>query len=831
MAHRLGSRSGWFLGLIALLSLASGCKELFESGVDDGFTDEIAGNGVGIACGRTADCRRGLVCESNGTDDVCTFAGDATQDEACLYSGQCAPGLYCDHTRRCEPAGTTVEGGGCTTDTDCVRGTICTLAGLSANCTATGDSDLGDTCGVATDCYAGLTCAAGGTDNGTVCTSPIALPDDAPARPPVPLWAGVECEPDATAATAYFEVPRGGAKLADFYRLPFPNDVRLSSDGINMVGHPAPPTVLEVPIIQRYLDAMSEMNGFSTNPVMFFRFSKAYDWDDVRGNVLIVDVTATSPTYGQTVPLHWFTTAGQVSKYLCPNWLAFAPGVGTPLLPGTTYAAVVKTGIRSSDNQSFMRDNDLNALLGSTVPGNADLASAHTKYAPLRAWLADSANGEVTADGVLNATVFTTQDPEALLAPLREVVRADTMPAVADLTVCTAATTVSPCAADGDDQRVCSAPNANYTEIHGRISLPIFQHGTAPYETIGEGGVVLDSSGKPTIARHENVCFALTVPKTAVPTDGFPLMLVAHGTGGSFTNAVRNGLAADVSDSATAAATLTIDMPQHGSRRGASTRGSDVLFYNFLNPPAARDNVLQGSADLMTLVRWASTYTQDATATGGEVRFDAAHIALFAHSQGATHASLMFPYEPGLDTVLLSGNGGHLTSSLLTKEKPINIKAVVPFAMLDVDGAGKLAGGLFHPMLAVFQTYFDAVDPVNFARRVHTAPSSLAPDGHHVFMTYGLGDTYSTEETMTAYARAAMFPHVTPALDSIDLPERAPPLSANIAFDMTDRTVGLRQYAPTSGEDGHFVSTDTGRTDVIGFLRQALAGAAPAIGQ
>lgn len=262
-------------------------------------------------------------------------------------------------------------------------------------------------------------------------------------------------------------------------------------------------------------------------------------------------------------------------------------------------------------------------------------------------------------------------------------------------------------------------------------------------------------------------------------------------------------------------------------------RGSDELFFNFLNPDAARDNVLQGSADLLSLVRWASSYSQDANATGGEVRFNADRIALFAHSQGATHASLMFPYEPDLDAVLLSGNGGHLTTSLLTKENPINIRAALPFAMLDPEPNDntELAGGAFHPMLALFQTYFDRVDPINFARRVHTAPSDLAPEGHHVFMTYGTGDTYSTEGTMESYARAAAMPQVIPVLAELSLLEHDAPLSANVPFASVDRTIGLRQYDPSSGEDGHFVATDTAYSDVLNFVRQALAGVTPAIGE
>jgi len=830
MAHVLNGRGLGALVAAAALWALPGCKALFESGVDDGLGSEVAGSGVGEECGRTSDCRRGLVCESDGTNDVCTFSSSSGKDDSCLYTEECVTGLYCDHTRTCQDQGTVAVGGACTTTDDCTRGNICVLSGFSANCVATGEEDIGGACAVTSDCFAGLTCGGGG-DSGTVCTAPIAQPAGTPALPPIPLWSGEDCGPETTAATAYFDVPRGGAELADFYRLPFPNDIRMKDGHLDMSGHPAPPTVLNVPIIQRYLDAVEGETGFSTNPVVFFRFSQEFDWDNARGALVLVDITESSPTYGQTVGLHWLTTGGRVSKYLCSNWLAFAPGVGTTLRPGTTYAALLKTSIKTKGGASFARSNDLNALLSSNAPGNADLAAAHTLYAPLRSWLADSSNGELTADEVLNATVFTTHEPETLLPKLREAVRADAMPTLSDVTVCESASTVSPCA-DDTEQRSCSAPNARFTEIHGRIALPIFQHGTAPYEDPEDGGgFEVDSSGTPTIARHESVCFALTVPKTAIPAEGFPLMLFAHGTGGSFTNAVRNGLAADVADDTAAAATLAIDLPQHGARRNGSTQGSDRLFYNFLNPAAARDNVLQGSADLFTLVRWAATFTQDASATGGEVHFNADRIAVFAHSQGATHASLMFPYEPQLTTVLLSGNGGHLTTSLLTKENPINIKAAVPFAMLDSTSEGKLAGGEFHPMLALFQTYFDRVDPVNFGRVVHTAPSSLAPEGRHLFMTYGLGDTYSTEPTMEAYARSASLPLVLPSLADVGLAERAAPLSGNVMFDTVSRTVGLRQYDPSGSMDGHFVSTDTGRADVLAFLRAALSGGSPAIGQ
>ena len=128
-----------------------------------------------------------------------------------------------------------------------------------------------------------------------------------------------------------------------------------------------------------------------------------------------------------------------------------------------------------------------------------------------------------------------------------------------------------------------------------------------------------------------------------------------------------------------------------------------------------------------------------------------ARITMFAHSQGASHASLMIAHEPSLAAVVLSGQGGDLTQSLLNKRRPIDIATVVPFALLDADANGQLTAGDFHPVLALFQMYFERVDSVNYGPLLHVRPP-MDGTGPHVFMTYGLGDTYSPEATMQAYA-------------------------------------------------------------------------------
>ena len=816
---------------VAATFFASGCGcDAFSGGSTDGGGNRA---GVGDVCGGQGDCRTGLLCVAN----TCEPSRMGVRGSVCQLSADCAAGLFCDATRTCATAGDGSEGDRCDGTSDCEAELLCVLEGFSGRCRAGGNGDLGDACVRETDCLAGLSCTTG-TDGTPVCLSPPGIPagDGGIVAPPsLPYWPGESCGSDGDPARAYFDVPGAGTD-GDFYRLPFPNDIRRTAEGLDLSGHPSPGTVLPIDIIDRYLRAAeADQDGFATNPVVFFRFSQPYDWDSLAEQFRLVDIDPASPNYGEDVGnVAWLTTSGSLSKYICPNWFALRTAHGHPLAPGRTYAVILLTGIRPAPEVggTFARDTDFDAMLDDTAPPDAALASAHTAYAPLRAWLSDSGTA---ASSLLNAAVFTTQTTSTIVSGLRSVIRAQAAPALSDLTVCEAGTT-SPCD-DGTDARACHARNEAFVEIHGRIALPIFQQGTPPYETPEDGGgIEVDGSGLPTIARTEPVCFALTVPRDVdPPADGFPLMLYAHGTGGSFGGAVQSGLASDVSigTSRSRAATMAIDLPQHGARRGDSTTDPEHLFFNFLNPRAARDNITQGSADLFALVHWATAYAEDAGAspTGRALRFDSSRITLFAHSQGATHASGIIPFEPDLLAVVLSGNGGDLTQSLLTKTEPIDIASVLPFALLDPDREGHLTGGAFHPALAIFQSYFERVDSVNFGRYLYRAPLE-GDHGRHVFQTYGLDDHYSTEATMRAYARSVGMAVVRPTLRDLGLGEFDAPLSANVIVNGERRTVGLRQYMPTGTDDGHFVATRTelGRADVLRFLTGAMAGEVPVIG-
>ncbi|NIR41111.1 MAG: hypothetical protein GWN07_35235, partial [Actinobacteria bacterium] len=483
----------------------------------------------------------------------------------CELSAHCVDGFYCSPERICAAAGTSTEGEGCLTTADCESGLICAAGAFWTECTVPGGGDIGADCTTDLDCVAGLSCV---TPTGGVpaCVDPPPAMAGTVQPPVLPPWSGADCATDASTPTAYFEVPRGDGMDGDFYRLPFPNDVRRTSSGLSLDGFPTPDTAVSDDVVGRHVSAVeSDLGGFSTNPTLFFRFSEPYDWGSLDGSIRLVNVDPDSPDMGQDLGLAWLTTGGQISRYICPNFLAVRTGHGSPLAPDTTYAVILTTQIVNESGASFERSPDLDAMLAGSAPSDPALADAWEAYQPLRDWTGSGMG--IAPASILNASVFTTQS-EARYDLLRDAVHAADLPAASELVAC-ADGAASSCD-DGTVARNCEGADGTVvTEIHGRLSLPIFQEGTAPYETPEQGGRV-DLAG-PSVVRTEDVCFALTLPAGAtMPAEGWPLLIAAHGTGGSFRTALGSGLAEAAAS--IGAATLAIDLPQHGDRRGDSTQ-------------------------------------------------------------------------------------------------------------------------------------------------------------------------------------------------------------------------------------------------------------------
>lgn len=783
------------------------------------------GQGVGEACSLTDPCRPGLDC----VDDVCVPGMSLGEGERCLIGPECEDEeipLICQ-AGFCTPAGDGVLGDACETDVDCEKGLRCSIVDLALKCAPAGTGDYEQPCESQSDCFQGLYCSEG------KCSLP-----EAPYG--VPVWSGATCpKNDAEGAVALFNVP--GAKdtpsSADFFSLPYPNDVRLNADGRpNLEGFPTPgAALLGVDMVKRYVDAVEEhAHGFSTNPSVIFRFSGEVKFSTLAfesGKRPVVWVDLDDPTSTlSSIGVSWQANAGGGS-YVCNNWMAVNSGLGGTLVPGHSYAVWLTTDARTSKDEPVKRSSQFAAMLANSAPSDAKLATAYTKYAKLRSYLSARSIDPAT---ILNATVFTTDDPVQPMRDLAAQVAAADLPEATEWVKC-ATGVESPCPqADESEGRACGNGGAQYDEYHALVELPIFQEGDAPYKDTGGG--ISDE-----VVRTEKVCLSLTVPKATMPAAGWPLVVYGHGTGGSFRSHVRDEVAGALARATPKFAVVGIDQVEHGSRRGDSKESPNNLFFNFTNPDAARGNPMQGAADQLSLLRLLPTLDLTSAQSGGSaIKIDGTKVVLYGHSQGSTHGSLALPLSafPG---AVLSGNGGNLAQALLNKSSPENIAAGIPIALQDpvnVDGEVKLRMGADHPALGVLQQYIDPADPLNFAPLLFRRPEPSQPL-KHVFQTFGLSDTYSPASTMAAYIYAANgmtlaeapSNFTTEGVERLNMTQATAPVSGNITVDTQTVTAVCRQYEPPAGEDGHYVvfDVDAAVDDVVAFLEALASGTQPTI--
>jgi predicted esterase len=772
------------------------------SGGSGGFA---AGQGVGEDCSSEDRCRSGLEC----SDGECSPAGTVGVGMPCVIGPECESGLNCV-LGSCVPEGELEEGEECLLDSKCASGLRCTFQGLAAVCAPSGDTDLGGACTANADCYQGLGCAKG------VCAL---LTSD------FEVWPGVECEePSDDDVRAYFELPGADGSLeGDFFRLPFPNDVRRSASGLDLSGFPTPgPAAIGVDAVKLYVDAIeANDDGWGTDPTVTFRFSGRVVIPDVDTEIALawIDVTPGQSSPWASVGLSWVNFYGR-NRYLCENSISAKRPQGYPLTPGHTYAVYLTTGIKSFEGDTVIRPPQLVSLLGSSAPNDSALDAAYAAYAPFRDYLAAT---NIEPASILNASVFTVGEVRDIMADVADAIAAADPPEVdsGSWTKCDSGV-ASPCS-DRTGDRDCVAEGDDFEEYHARVKLPIFQQGfaqgKAPYVSPADGGGIVIESSQPT----EEVCLSLTVPKGGtMPVAGWPLVVFAHGTGGNFRDHVSASVAGALSTASVPFAVLGIDQVTHGPRRGDSTISPDQLFFNFLNPQAARGNPIQGAADQLSLARFAATIDGSGE---NPTTIDPANLFFFGHSQGATEGSLMLPYGDAYKAAVLSGNGASLANALLSKTKPVNIKDVYPFAIADTDAAGDGS----HPVLTLLQQWIDPAEPQNFA--IVTAKEPLMNHtAKHVFQTYGTGDSYSPPVTLGIYAKAGRFTQVNPELEDIGLAAEDAPLAGNEQSGMI--TLGMRQYEPPSGRDGHFVVFDvpTANEDMVRFLTEAVSGV-PNIGE
>lgn len=797
------------------------------------------GPGLGASCAEDGKCRAGFVCS---TAQICEGDRATADGSPCTLGVECVSGNCAPNGARgqCAPAGTGVLGSSCQGDSDCAALLKCGFNGesLFPRCLPAGGKDLGGACTLGLDCAQGLLCVAGScaTASLTSAMTPHGYP---PVLPQVPGtgWQGPACTaPKASGETALWVLPRDADEPGvreDFYRLPFPNDaLRDASGRVDFSRHPKDPApMFGFDALGRYLDVLAT-EPFSNAPTIIFRFDGPLDFSTVQLNGANPNIRLIKLELGQTFP-HGLSIMlnGGGNRYACHNWLGIRPYNGDSLSPGT-WAVVMLKGLKGSGaaGVELQPSPDFSAMLGATAPTDARQALAWPGYQPLRDYLTAQS---IPADTVLSATVFTVGDPQRLLKRLATSVATGPAPTAGTWVKCGSGAP-SPCP-DVTGPRACGPTNASFEEWHALIDLPIYQAGTAPYLTPSQGGGIDGSTAPLTPVRTERVCATLTTPLGTPPMGGWPVVLYAHGTGGTFRSHAGDGSAAALSSITIAgmtgplqAAVMGFDQVGHGPRRGVAgqTTSPDDIVFNFANPASARGTMAQGAADLHSVTRYLKGL---ATTPAPELpALDVSRLVYWGHSQGATEGALFLAQDRSIEGTVLSGASACLVNSLTSKRAPINIADGMWAALSE---ASPQAVNVYHPVLSLLQAWTDPVDPLHFAANAAVMPVDGARPAYarHVFQVWGKDDLFTAQPVQSAFAVGARLAFVGPKVDELDVTPVLTSVTGNVTMPRTI-TAAVRQYVPI-GYDGHFVAfqNSTATTDASRFIARVLRGEVPVI--
>jgi hypothetical protein len=584
------------------------------------------------------------------------------------------------------------------------------------------------------------------------------------------------------------------ARASSFYDAPFPSDDLVVDGKV----HVDIANANDVAIVDSSLALITrDAHGFSQAGAIYLRAGAALDVKSLPADVWhsIDDDASVFLVSLPLVPGHVVHHPVEVAylddggPFGDAHLLAILPLQGAPLLAHTTYAAVVRSSARYVDGSAPSASPALATLRANKTPRGMSDDVAHEYRAAL------DALAHAGVDDVAALTVFTTDDR----APDVTAVRAD---ALAHHAI----------AAPAASSMTLTDTFDGYCVFQSTISVPVYQHGVAPYSSSGGDWHFDEANGGAPIFDHaEQARIFVTVPRTtAMPSSGWPtVVFIGTGAGGDralvdrgvcstagFGTADKPGTGPAQEFARVGWAGVQIDGDLEGIRN-IGGGNEDLNVFNVFNPPALRDNVRQSALEISLLPSMLASLQLDASScAGASASFSVDHdkLALMGHSMGAWIAPLVLASEPAFKTAILSGAGASYVENIMDKQLPLAVRPIAEELLGYSTSGRKLTP--FDPALTIFQWAQDPSDAqiydVEFARQ-HS--------GRNVLMLQGIVDHYILPTIANATSLAMGLDLAGPPLDDNNAELRA--LGDQVPLAKLLPLVGQKAVAlPAAGDDG-----------------------------
>jgi len=564
-----------------------------------------------------------------------------------------------------------------------------------------------------------------------------------------------DSDPDLLPASAvrgtavYFDLDSDLGDPSRFYDFPFPSDLRLHGDGTpDLRGFPYPPSNRILPPVLRIA---AQRQRAPTTAVANFRFDGALAARNVldvirpepSAALLLVDIDRNSPQRGQLFPV--VASTPPPDAYVPEHLLSVAAAPGVILSPSRSYAFVVLRSLGDARGTALGVPLSLVQLSRGETPDGGRGTAARASYEPM--WEVLDRIG-VRRHEVAAASVFGTTDVVADLAAL-----SDSM--------------VDRFAVDIEDVVVEPAAGGDrFCVITGHVRLPQFQAGTPPFNTQGQFEYAQD--GAPIVQREQEVPLVLTLPRREMPAGGYPLVVYAHGSGGSARQVVDRGPTTQVGGSPRAGegpahvlaehgfATVGMALPLNPERLPG---GDPRAYLNLRNLAAYPDTFRQGVIELRLILESLRRLRLDvdglSACSGLSVPAGMAQVGLrsdplyvMGQSLGAQYATLLAAVEPRVHAVVPTASGGLLSRVILAASGEGSSSTLVN-SLLGTPAALTY----LHPGLQLVQLGFEPVDPIVFAPRIAIEPLAGHPS-RSIYTPVGRDDPQFPSQIYDAMAVA-----------------------------------------------------------------------------
>lgn len=484
-----------------------------------------------------------------------------------------------------------------------------------------------------------------------------------------------------------------------FFSLPWPNEIRKQRDGtLDLAGIPSGGNVV---LDELFRAASNEVDDFGTNSAIYLRTTRPIDPTSLPDPA--TTLTAGSPL--QVVALDGTDRRVPVVVRVEPsdrfrprNLVSLLPYPGHALEPATRYGVVATSGLRDLLGEPLAPAPLIEALDGPFRSGAAR-SSAH--WAALRAQRDEARavlerSGSWDGSDLVGFTVLRTQDSRALMSAVATAVQ-HFAPHIVDLAPTTG----------------CDQLNGR-RHFSGRLVLPRFQRGNTALTGAG-GRIEVDTEGRAIVQRSGSVAVGVNVPCGAAPTQGWPIQTFIDGTGANVR--VEGGFGR------AATQTLIGSIAPLYSPQENGDGFSELLFYNFLNPAAARTNPIQQAADNLALIEALQRLELDGALldTDATVRTRDDRVVVTGHSQGAQTVALVASNQPAVVGIVSNAATSGQYNSVSYRSDVRDIIGVVLGSKRGID--------IRNPLVQVIQTLLDVDEPANFPTEGHWLNFAGRDDG------------------------------------------------------------------------------------------------------